>query len=146
MTWAESVDEALCFGWIDGIRKKVDDTRYATRFTPRRKGSVWSAVNIRNVQRLLADGRMRSSGLAAFAARREDRCEIYSYEQRPRELLGPLAARLRRHPKALRFFEGQPPGYRRRIVWWLVSAKKQETQARRLQLLIEASGKQRRLE
>ena len=146
MTWAESVDEALCFGWIDGIRKGIDHSRYTTRFTPRRKGSVWSAINIRNVQRLLDAGRMETNGLKTFEARIENRSEIYSYEQRPRQLPSSLAARFRKNSKAWKFFQAQPPGYRRRVIWWLVSAKKVETQTRRLQTVIKASAREKRLE
>ena len=145
MTWAGSVDEALCFGWIDGIRKRMDERRYVIRFTPRRKSSVWSAINIRNVQRLLESGRMEPAGLEAFAARIENRSQIYSYEQRPRELLPTLASRLRKNKKAWNFFQSQPPGYRRQVVWWLLSAKKKATLTVRLRKLIAASAKGQRL-
>lgn len=146
ITWPESVDEALCFGWIDGIRKAVDDISYAVRFTPRRtKTSVWSAVNIRNVQRLIEAGRMQLAGLAAFEARREHRCEMYSYEQRPLKLPEPFAGRMRRNTKAWEFFHVQPPGYRRRMTWWIVSARTKETKLKRLAQLIALSAKQRRV-
>ena len=147
ITWPESVDEALCFGWIDGIRKAVDDVSYAIRFTPRRtKTSVWSAVNIRNVQRLIDAGRMQAAGLAAFKARRENRCEIYSYEQRPLVLSDALAKRMRKNRKAWEFFQAQPPGYRRRMTWWIVSARTEQTRLKRLAQLIEISAKQKRIE
>jgi uncharacterized protein YdeI (YjbR/CyaY-like superfamily) len=146
MTWAESVDEALCFGWIDGIRKAVDEISFAIRFTPRRqKTSVWSAVNIRNVQRLIDTGRMQSAGLAAFEGRRQDRCEIYSYEQRPLDLPESLAKHVHKNRKAWEFFRAQPPGYRRRVIWWIVSARTEETKLKRL-ALIEISAKQKRIE
>jgi uncharacterized protein YdeI (YjbR/CyaY-like superfamily) len=145
ITWPESVDEALCFGWIDGLRKGVDEISYTIRFTPRRKGSVWSAVNIRNVQRLLETGRMRPAGLRAFGARREDRCEIYSYEQSAQELPRPLEARLRRNRKAWEYFRAQPHGYRRRMTWWIISARTKATQLKRLSQLLESSVQQRRV-
>ena len=146
ITWPESVDEALCFGWIDGIRKPIDQERYTIRFTPRRKGSVWSALNIRNVQRLRRAGRMHANGMKAFQERVERRCEIYSYEQRPRELPPALASKVRRNKKAWLYFQAQPPGYRRRIIWWLISARKHETRDQRLKSLIAASAKGKRLE
>lgn len=145
MTWAESVDEALCFGWIDGIRKAIDEISYTIRFTPRRQNSVWSAVNIRNVQRLIDGGRMQPPGLAAFEARREDRCEIYSYEQRPRELPASFAKQMRKNKVAWQFFHAQPPGHRRQIIWWIVSAKQESTRQQRLKKLITASAKQQRV-
>ena len=145
MTWAESVDEALCFGWIDGIRRGIDKRRYVIRFTPRRKKSIWSAINIRNVQRLVEAQRMHASGIKAFAARIENRSGIYSYEQRPRELPPSIALQIRRNKKAWDFFQAQPPSYRRQVTWWLVSAKKEETRTKRLQTLLAASAKRRRL-
>jgi len=145
ITWPESVDEALCFGWIDGIRKAVDEVSYTVRFTPRRKASVWSAVNIRNVQRLIDDGRMHPTGIAAFAARQEHRCEIYSYEQRPQELPEPFAKRLGKNKRAWQFFAAQPAGYRRQITWWIVSARTEATRQKRLAALIKASAKETRI-
>jgi uncharacterized protein YdeI (YjbR/CyaY-like superfamily) len=146
VTWAESVDVALCFGWIDGIRKPVDETAYTIRFTPRRKTSVWSAVNIRNVQRLIDAGRMHPAGLAAFQARQKDRCEIYSYEQRPPELPEKFARSLARNQRAAKFFGAQPSGYRRRVVWWIISAKQESTRMKRLEKLIALSARLKRLE
>jgi uncharacterized protein YdeI (YjbR/CyaY-like superfamily) len=145
ITWPESVDEALCFGWIDGIRKAVDEISYTIRFTPRSKTSVWSAINIRNVQRLAETGRMQPPGLKAFEARRAHRCEIYSYEQRPRELPEALLAVMRKNKPAWKFFQAQPPGYRRQMTWRIVSARTEPTQKKRLAQLIEVSAKERRL-
>lgn len=145
ITWPESVDEALCFGWIDGIRKGVDDISYTTRFTPRRKTSVWSAVNIRNVERLIESNRMQPPGLAAFEGRNKDRCEIYSYEQRPADLPEVFAKQMRKNKKAWQFFQKQPPGYRRIMTWWIVSAKQEGTRQARLAKLIAGSAKQQRL-
>lgn len=144
ITWPDSVDQALCFGWIDGIRKTVDDVRYMVRFTPRRQRSAWSAVNIRNAQRLIDTGRMQPAGMRAFDARQEERCEIYSYEQRPQELPEPFAKQMRRNKRASEFFEAQPRGYRRRLIWWIVSARTGSTQQKRLTALIETSAKKRR--
>src|SRR5205814_4436470 len=100
ITWPESVDEALCFGWIDGIRKKIDDESYMIRFTPRKPRSVWSAINIRDVKRLLKERRMEPAGLRAFSARKENRSGIYSYEQRSPELIEPYLAKLKRNKSA----------------------------------------------
>jgi uncharacterized protein YdeI (YjbR/CyaY-like superfamily) len=141
ITWPESVDEALCFGWIDGVRKRVDDVSYTIRFTPRKSSSTWSSINIKRVEALVKEGRMTPPGLKAFAARRENRSGIYSYEQRPDELVEPYAGLLARHARAARFFAQQAPSYRRAAIWWVISAKKDETRLKRAQTLIELSGK-----
>jgi uncharacterized protein YdeI (YjbR/CyaY-like superfamily) len=141
ITWPESVDEALCFGWIDGLRKRVDDVSYTIRFTPRRSSSVWSSINIKRVEALTQKGRMTPSGLAAFAARRQNKSGIYSYEQRPAELVEPYAGLLARNARAARFFAQQPPSYRRAAIWWVISAKKEETRLKRAQTLIKLSVK-----
>ncbi len=145
ITWPESVDEALCVGWIDGIRKSIDEESYMIRFTPRRRGSIWSAVNIKRVEVLTNEKRMQPSGLAAFAARRENRSGIYSYEQRSEQLPEPYAGLLRRNQKAWEFFQAQPPSYRKTIGWWVVSAKQEETRLKRLQKLIAESARCHRL-
>jgi uncharacterized protein YdeI (YjbR/CyaY-like superfamily) len=145
VTWPESVDEALCVGWIDGIRKTIDADRYTIRFTPRRNGSIWSAVNIRRVKALSDEKRMRAAGLKAYAARLENRSGIYAYEQRRDELEEPYAGRMKTHRAAWEFFTAQPPGYRKVIGWWIVSAKREETRLQRLQKLIEMSEKGKRL-
>jgi uncharacterized protein YdeI (YjbR/CyaY-like superfamily) len=145
ITWPESVDEALCFGWIDGIRKSVDESRYTIRFTPRKATSTWSAVNIRRAQALTREGRMQPAGLKAFEARKENRSGIYSYEQRPRELVEPYSGLLRKNRIAWKFFHRQPPWYRRTASWWIVSAKKEETRLKRLQTLIDDSARGRTL-
>jgi uncharacterized protein YdeI (YjbR/CyaY-like superfamily) len=142
ITWPESVDEALCVGWIDGIRRRVDDLSYTIRFTPRRARSVWSAVNIRRVQELIAQARMQPEGLKAFAARKEYRSGIYSYEQRPQDLPAPYAKQLRKNKAAWEFFHAQAPSYRKAATWWLLSAKKEETRLKRLEQLIEHSSHQ----
>ena len=140
VTWPESVDEALCVGWIDGIRKSVDDTRYTIRFTPRKRTSTWSAVNIRRVQALSEEGRMRPAGLRAFEARKENRSGIYSYEQRSPELPGRYGELLKKNKAAWEYFYAQAPWYRKTVSWWVVSAKKEETRLKRLGLLIEDSA------
>jgi uncharacterized protein YdeI (YjbR/CyaY-like superfamily) len=145
ITWPESVDQALCFGWIDGIRKSVDKISYQIRFTPRRRGSVWSAINIKRAEELVRQERMRSSGLKAFAARIENKSGIYSYEQRTTELAEPYATLLKKNKAAWNFFRMQPPSYRKMIGWWIVSAKKEETRMARLAKLISESAKGKRL-
>jgi uncharacterized protein YdeI (YjbR/CyaY-like superfamily) len=145
MTWPESVDEALCFGWIDGIRKRVDDLRYTIRFTPRRRGSIWSAVNIKRAQELSDKGLMKASGMAAFDARKEYRSGIYSYEQRSANLDGPYEKKLRQSKAAWDFYYAQPPSYRKAIGWWIVGAKQEATRQKRLQKLIELSANKKRL-
>jgi uncharacterized protein YdeI (YjbR/CyaY-like superfamily) len=145
ITWPESVDEALCFGWIDGVRKRVDDESYMIRFSPRRAGSIWSGINIRNVQRLIDEQRMHSSGLKAYEARKEYRSGIYSYEQRSPELVEPYLSMLKQNRAAWQFFQRQPPSYRKMMNWFIVSAKKEETRRSRLQKLIEASSGGKRI-
>jgi uncharacterized protein YdeI (YjbR/CyaY-like superfamily) len=146
ITWPESVDEALCVGWIDGIRKRVDEDCYTIRFTPRKARSIWSVVNIRRVQALIDEGRMRPAGRKAFEARRENRSGIYSYEQRPADLPEPYAGMLRKNGAALKFFSAQPAWYRRAATWWVISAKKEETRLKRLARLIADSADARTIE
>ncbi len=141
MTWPESVDEALCFGWIDGIRKSIDAEAYMIRFTPRRARSIWSAVNIGRVAALTEEGRMRPSGLEAFEARREDRSGIYSYEQRDEAKLDPgYEKRFSAKKEAWAAFEAMPKSYRQAAIRWVMTAKKEETRERRLATLIEDSA------
>ena len=145
ITWPESVDQALCFGWIDGIRKNIDEVSYKIRFTPRRPRSVWSAINIRRVEELQRLGLMAPAGLAAFAARLENRSGIYSYEQRKPELDPPYQAVMKKNKKAWAFWESQPPSYRKMMSWWIVSAKKEETRLQRLAKLVEESANAKRM-
>jgi uncharacterized protein YdeI (YjbR/CyaY-like superfamily) len=140
ITWPESVDEALCFGWIDGVRKRIDDVSYTIRFTPRKPTSIWSSINIERVAFLTEQGRMRPLGLRAFEGRRENKSGIYSYEQRPDKLVEPYAAMLAKKPAAGRFFAKQAKSYQRAAIWWVISAKKEETRLKRAQTLIELSG------
>jgi uncharacterized protein YdeI (YjbR/CyaY-like superfamily) len=145
ITWPESVDEALCVGWIDGVRRSIDETSYTIRFTPRRPGSMWSAINIAKVKELTDAGRMKPAGLAVFAARRDERAG-YTYEQLLTSTFAPeQEKRFRKNARAWRFFSAQPPGYRGHATYWVVSAKKEETRERRLATLIADSAAGRRL-
>jgi uncharacterized protein YdeI (YjbR/CyaY-like superfamily) len=146
ITWPESVDQALCFGWIDGIRRNIDEVSYSIRFTPRRRGSVWSSINIKRVAELSKDGLMKPAGIKAFEARKENKSGIYSYEQRKAELDEPYEKRLRQNEKAWKFFQAQSPAYRKMVYWWIVSAKKEETRLQRLAKLIELSAKSKKIE
>lgn len=145
ITWPEAVDEALCVGWIDGIRKSIDTDSYMIRFTPRRRGGIWSAVNIKRVEVLTNGKRMRPAGLAAFANRRENKSAIYSYEQRTVQLPEPYADLLRKNKRAWEFFQAQPPFYRKTVGWWVVSAKQEETRRKRLEKLAQVSARRERL-
>jgi uncharacterized protein YdeI (YjbR/CyaY-like superfamily) len=146
ITWAEAVDEALCFGWIDGVRRRIDEERYTNRFTPRTPTSTWSAVNIARVKQLRKEGRMRPEGLAAFQSRSDERSAIYAYEQRQEAKLDAGSERrFRSNRDAWRFWESQPPWYRRTAAWWVISAKRPETRERRLAQLIEDSADRRRI-
>lgn len=142
ISWQESVDEALRFGWIDSVRKGIDDESYMNRFSPRRSGSAWSARNIKRAQELIELGLMRPAGRKAFEARTEDRSEIYSYEQRHLAALDHKYARqFRRNKRAWAFFQSRPPSYRKAAIYWVMSAKRDETRERRLAALIENSAK-----
>ena len=144
MTWPESVDEALSFGWIDGIRKSVDEDRYTIRFTPRKAKSNWSNINIRRFEELTKLGRMTPAGRKAFEER--DTKRDYSYEEtRQRSFTPEQEKTFRANRKAWAFFEKQPPGYRKTLIYWVTSAKKEETRATRLGKLIEASAAGRRI-
>ena len=145
ITWPQSVDEALCVGWIDGLRQSIDETSYRIRFTPRRNGSVWSTINVARVKALTEAGRMRPPGLKAHEARKEHRTGIYSFENRPADLPAAYAKRFRANKAAWKYFSGEAPSYRRAAIWWVVSAKKEETRERRLALLIADSAAGKRL-
>ena len=146
ITWPEAVDEALCFGWIDGVRRSYSDDAYANRFTPRRPTSNWSAINIAKVKELSKQGRMREAGRRAFAARTPERTGIYSFERNEAAKLSKAQEkRLRANRKAAAFFDSQPPGYRRTTIHWVISAKRPETRERRLAQLIADSAAGRRI-
>jgi uncharacterized protein YdeI (YjbR/CyaY-like superfamily) len=140
ITWPESVDEALCYGWIDGIRRNAGEDAYTIRFTPRKKKSTWSAVNIARVAELTKMGRMQPAGLKAFEARDEARSRIYAYENRHKATFdAAMAERFRANEKAWNFFQAQPPGYRATATHWVISAKQEATRLRRLDQLIADS-------
>ena len=141
ITWPEAVDEALCYGWIDGVRRRIDDVSYAIRFTPRKPRSNWSAVNVDRVAELTRLGRMHPAGLAAFNGRAAARTGIYAYEQRAAARLDPAAEQaFRANERAWAFFQAQAPWYRRTAIWWVVSAKQEATRLRRLATLIADSA------
>jgi uncharacterized protein YdeI (YjbR/CyaY-like superfamily) len=146
LTWPESVDEALCHGWIDGVRRRIDDAAYAIRFTHRRKGSIWSAVNVAKAEALLAEGRMRPAGRAAFAQRIERKTGLYSYEQEAPPALTPAELRAFRKDKAAwAYFQSLPPGYVRTMTHWIVSTKQAEARARRLARFVASCAAGERL-
>lgn len=144
--WPQSVDEALCFGWIDGVRRSIDEESYSIRFTPRKKGSTWSAVNVRKVAELSAEGRMHAAGLAAWEARSEDKTAIYSYENRAEAKLGAAAERrFKANKAAWANFQARPAGFRHLATFWVMSAKREETRQHRLEQLIADSAQGRRI-
>ena len=146
MTWSEAVDQALCFGWIDSIARRLDETSRVQRFTPRKPRSNWSAVNIKKVAELTAQGLMMPGGLAAFARREEARSGVYSYENRHLAALDPgREAEFRANAGAWEFFNRQPPSYRQTSIYWVMNARREETRSSRLARLIGASGERRRL-
>jgi uncharacterized protein YdeI (YjbR/CyaY-like superfamily) len=139
MSWPESVDEALCFGWIDGVRRRIDDVSYAIRFTPRRTSSIWSAVNIKRMAVLEDAGRMQQAGRDAFARRSDGKSRVYAYEQSHDTALDPAhQQKLEANSRAWRFFQAQAPWYRRRAIHRIVSAKRPETRIKRLDAMISA--------
>jgi uncharacterized protein YdeI (YjbR/CyaY-like superfamily) len=140
LTWSEAVDQALCFGWIDGRLNRIDAERHMQRFTPRRPGSNWSKVNVEKVAKLKEAGLMRPAGIAAFERRSEDKTGVYSYERENEVLPAEFEQRLRAEPAAAEYFDSRPPWYRRTAARWVVSAKRPETRERRLATLIECSA------
>lgn len=137
ITWPESVDEALCFGWIDGVRRSLGDDAYTIRFTPRKKTSIWSANNVARVAELTKEGRMAPAGLEAFSHRRPERTGVYSFERKGIKLSDEDEAVLRKNKAAAKYFDAQAPWYRRAAMHWVTSAKQEATRARRLLILIE---------
>jgi uncharacterized protein YdeI (YjbR/CyaY-like superfamily) len=145
MTWPQSVDEALCFGWIDGVRRRVDEQRYSIRFTPRKPGSIWSAVNIRKMEILQAQGLVLAAGLAAFAKRSETKSAIYAFEQKKPAAFDPVSEKtFKANRAAWAFFTEQAPWYKQKVIWWVISAKQEKTKRSRLQKLIDESTQARR--
>jgi uncharacterized protein YdeI (YjbR/CyaY-like superfamily) len=145
ITWPESVDEALCFGWIDGIRKSIDESSYMIRFTPRKPTSIWSAVNIDRATELIEQERMRPAGLAAFEKRDERRSRVYAYERAAAKLEGEYEKTFKKNRRAWTFFQAQPAGYRKIVSHWVISAKRKDTRLRRLETLIADSEAGRRI-
>lgn len=145
ITYAEALDEALCFGWIDGVRKRVDALSFTQRFTPRKPKSIWSLINIGHVERLTKAGRMQPAGLKAFAARTAAKSGVYSFENKPRQLMPALERQFKSDKAAWDFFQQQTPGYRRLASFWVMSAKQEETRQRRFAQLISDSKQGRRL-
>jgi uncharacterized protein YdeI (YjbR/CyaY-like superfamily) len=141
ITWPESVDEALAFGWIDGVRKRLDDERYTIRFTPRRRGSIWSVVNTKRVGVLTRAGRMHASGLKVFRERDKNKTRRYSFERAAATLTPAFVDTLRGNPRAWASFEAAPPWYRRTATHWIMSAKQEATRVRRLALLVDACAR-----
>ena len=145
VTYAEALDEALCYGWIDGVRKNLDETSYTIRFTPRKARSIWSNVNVNHVERLTKEGRMRPAGIEAYARRDPKLTGIYAFENRPRELSPEFEKAFRKNKTAWSFFEKQPPGYKRLVIFRVMEAKREETRLKRFKELVEVSEKGLRL-
>jgi uncharacterized protein YdeI (YjbR/CyaY-like superfamily) len=137
MTWPESVDEALCFGWIDGVRRSLGEAGYTIRFCVRKEGSIWSRVNVAKAQALIEAGRMKPAGRGKFEARQAGRSGVYSFEQKSVDLDAESKAKFMARAKAWRFFQKQAPSYRKKIIWWIGSAKRAATRDRRLAKAID---------
>ena len=140
ITWPESVDQAICFGWIDGVRKSIDDISYTIRFTPRKPKSTWSAVNIRKVEELTKQGLMHPAGIAAFNKKEEKNSKIYSFEQKAVGLDENYERIFKQNKKAWKHFGSKPPSYRKACIHWVMSAKQEVTQLKRLDTLITCSA------
>jgi len=145
MTWSESVDQALCFGWIDGIRKKVDEESYCIRFTPRKPGSTWSKINIAKVEELTTKGLMNPAGIKAFSIMKENNSGIYSFENEIKDLPEEYAEIFKKNTPAWEFYSAQPPSYRKTMTHWILSARQEQTRISRLEKLIVESSKKNRL-
>lgn len=145
MTWSESVDQALCFGWIDGVRRKVDDESYSNRFTPRRANSNWSAVNIAKVAELMEKGLMKPSGIAAFEKRKAEKSGVYAYENELKRFSDEFERQFKVREKAWAFFENQANWYKKQMINWVMTAKQAATREKRLEKLIAESENERRL-
>lgn len=145
MTWSDSVDQALCFGWIDGIRKSIDEESYCIRFTPRNPKSIWSAVNIKKIEQLTLKGLMTPKGMELFNKRKPEKSGIYSFENRPERLPEAFENKFKKNKDAWKFFNDQAPSYCKTSIFWILNAKTEKTQNARLERLIKASGESRRL-
>lgn len=145
ITYAEALDEALCFGWIDGVKRSLNETSYTQRFTPRRARSIWSLVNVKHVERLKKEGRMHAAGLAAYEQRDPKRTGIYAFENAPRDLSADYEKQFRKVKGAWEYFQTYPPYLKKTVSFWVMSAKKEETRSARLQRLIESCAKGERI-
>ncbi len=145
LTWPQSVDAALSFGWIDGVRKSMGDESYTIRFTPRKNPSIWSAVNIKKIAALKKSGLLMPSGLAAFKHRKEDKSKVYAYEKKPVDLDPSFIKEFKKDKKAWAFFEALAPSYKRTVQHWVMAAKQETTRENRLKKLIAASASGKRL-
>jgi uncharacterized protein YdeI (YjbR/CyaY-like superfamily) len=145
MNWSDSVDEALCYGWIDGIRRSVDAESYCNRFTPRNPKSNWSAINIKKVEDLIQQGRMKPAGLAAYEKRTKARSEVYSYENKPEQFPPEMEARFRENTVAWEFFSNQSTSYKRTVMYYVMDAKQEATRFSRLDKLIKACMEGKRM-
>ncbi len=145
MTWSESVDQALCFGWIDGIRKSIDKDSYCIRFTPRNPSSNWSAINIKKAEELIKNGQMQQAGLSLYKNKKENKSQVYSYENKPVKLPDNYEKKFKANKRAWAFFKLQPPSYQKTIFYWILSAKQQTTQLSRLDRAIKESEQEKRV-
>jgi len=145
MTWSDSVDQALCFGWIDGVRRSIDKESYCNRFTPRKKNSNWSDINIKKVEDLTKAGLMTTEGQKAFELRKENRVGVYSYEKEPLDLSPKFKNQFKKNKVAWHFFNGQAPSYKKVMIHWIMSAKQKKTSITRLEKTIKISGEQKRM-
>jgi len=146
MTWSQSVDQALCFGWIDGVRRSIDKDSYCIRFTPRRKTSIWSDINIKKMEELTSNGLMKPPGLVAFSHRKEHLTNIYSYIKKPAVLSPEFLLQFQKNPTAWDYFNAQAPSYKKTMINWIMSAKQQKTRESRLEKTIKVSEEQKRME
>jgi uncharacterized protein YdeI (YjbR/CyaY-like superfamily) len=145
MTWTESVDEAICFGWIDGVRRSIDEESYSIRFTPRKSTSIWSAINIKKVEELTQKKLMHPSGIEAFSRRKEHKSRIYSYEKEAEKLTKEFEKKFKSDKKAWRYFQSMAPSYQRTAIHWVMSAKQEITKIKRLDELIKDSNAEHKI-
>lgn len=145
ITWPQSVEEALCYGWIDGLRKSIDEKSYKIRFTPRRPNSHWSQVNLKMVDELIKNGKMQPAGLKIYQERNPAKEQLFSYEREMAQLKEPYIEQIKAQPKAWAFFQSLPPGYKKQTVHWVMAAKREATRQKRLKILIESAAESKRI-
>ncbi|MBF4506150.1 YdeI/OmpD-associated family protein [Flavobacterium sp. JLP] len=145
MSWPESVDQALCFGWIDSIRRSIDEESYSIRFTPRKKSSIWSAINIKKIEELTKAGLMNEAGIKAFELRSETKSRIYSHEKEPSILDAEFEKQFKENKKAWEYFKNQAPSYKKVMIHWIMTAKQEKTRISRLEKTISISAEQKRM-